>query len=564
MEGVFLDITLMLTLAVALGIVFRALRQPEILAYMLAGIIIGPLGLFRLHEPEAMHAFSEIGITLLLFILGLELKLSELRSVGKVALITGIGQIVFTSLIGFGICLLLGISPIASVYLSVALTFSSTIVIVKLLSDKKDLNALYGKVAIGFLLVQDFVAIIALIILAGFASGEGAALPEPSTFLWLLGKAALLFAVMVYLSQKIIPRLIHKLSHSRELLFLFAIAWAFGISAVVSAPWMGLSIEIGGFLAGLALANSTESFQIVSKVRSLRDFFITLFFVLLGTNLVFESMGTILLPAVLLSAFVLVGNPLIVMIIMGAMGFRKRTSFMAGLTVAQISEFSLIVTFMGLRIGHISPELVSLVTLVAMITFTLSTYAIINSNQLYDWLKPWLRFFEKKSLRDEFNHDSQEMTNHIVLVGVNRMGRRILNRLKKEKTPVLAVDFDPGVVDQLRQENIPVVFGDFADPDIREKAQLDKARLLISTLPDMADNLIVIHSVQNLDLQVIVAATQEQDIRELYDAGAHYVVMAYGMVGEMVGDMVADDKLHLLKSAEDHRSETEPKLKPNP
>jgi len=548
MQGVFLDITLMLTLAVALGIVFRALRQPEILAYMLAGIIIGPLGLFRLHEPEAMHAFSEIGITLLLFILGLELKLSELRSVGKVALITGIGQILFTSLIGFGICLLLGISPIASVYLSVALTFSSTIVIVKLLSDKKDLNSLYGKVAIGFLLVQDFVAIIALIVLAGFASGEGAALPEASTFLWLLAKAVLLFGAVVWLSQKVFPTLIHKLSNSRELLFLFAIAWAFGISALVSAPWMGLSIEIGGFLAGLALANSTESFQIVSKVRSLRDFFITLFFVLLGTNLVFSSIGTIILPALLLSVFVLVGNPLIVMAIMGVMGFRKRTSFMAGLTVAQISEFSLIVTFMGLRIGHISPELVSLVTLVAMITFTLSTYAILNSNVLYDWLKPWLRFFEKKSLRDEYNHDSEKMTDHIVLVGVNRMGRRILDRLKKEKTPVLAVDFDPAVIDQLREENIPVLFGDFADPDIREKAQLDRARLLISTLPDMADNLIVIHSVRSFDLPVIVAATQEQDIRELYDAGAHYVVMAYGMVGQMVGDLVAEDKLHQLNS----------------
>jgi len=543
MEGVFLDLSLVLALAVVLGTIFRAFNQPKIIAYMLAGVLIGPLGIFDLHDPEAMASFSEIGITLLLFVLGLEFKLSELRSVGKVSLITGVGQIFFTSAIGFGLGLLLGISPLAAIYLSIALAFSSTTVIVKLLNNKKALHSLYGRVAIGFLLVQDLVAIVVLIVLAGFAASEGTALPPASTFFWLLLKAGAIFTAAIWLSKKALPYLVHRISISQELLFLFPVAWAFGIAALVSTPQVGLTIEVGGFLAGLMLANSKESFHIISKLRPLRDFFVILFFVVLGSNLIFDNLLTILIPAVLLSAFVVIGNPIIVMTLMGRLGFHKKTAFMSGLTVAQISEFSLIVAFIGLRIGHISPEIVSLVALMAMITFTLSTYAITNSERLYAKLAPWLGIFEQRQLRDETEPPSKLLKNHIVIAGVKRIGHHILENLHKQKQQIVAVDLDPNVVDTLHKEKFKALFGDLTDTDIREKAQLNNARYLISTLPDVTDNLILINSVKEHAVKTIIITLHEDTsiARSLRQAGADHVLVADNLLGELVGEIVHND-----------------------
>lgn len=540
---VYLEITILIGLAAFLALIFRMLKQPPILSYILAGVIVGPLGVFHIQSGEVLHSFAEIGITLLLFMLGLEMRLKDLKSVGKVALYTGLGQIIFTSAIGFVISLLLNFSILASIYIAVALTFSSTIIVVKLLSDKKDLNSLYGKISVGFLLVQDFVAIIALIFLSGFNSGESQI--SAFTFLLLILKAIVLFGWVIVLSNTLLPKLMNFVSKNTEILFLFSLAWAFTMAALVSSPFIGFSIEIGGFLAGLALANTTQNFQIVSKVRSLRDFFITIFFVTLGMKMVFSDFSTILIPSILLSIFVLIGNPLIVMIILGALGYRSRTSFMAGLTVAQISEFSLIVIFMGNKIGHVPDNVVSLVTVVGIVTFILSTYMIMNSNWLYTKLSSVLKIFERNNVNEKII-PSFEMKDHVVLIGANRMGESILEALISNNDSVIVVDFDPEVIERLKNKGITCFYGDISDTEIQEHIKLTDARLVMSTVPDVEDNLVMIRSVKKSRKNVltVVFALETEDAKLLYKAGADYVVLPHLAGGRHIAKILVD-KNHL-------------------
>jgi Kef-type K+ transport system membrane component KefB len=546
MEKIFLDVTIVICIAAALSFVFKFLKQPLILAYILTGILIGPLALVDVAHEEMLHVMAQFGITLLLFMVGLDLKISDLKSVGKVSLITGTGQIIFTSLIGFLISLGFGFSIITSFYISIALTFSSTIIIVKLLSDKRDLHSLYGKISVGFLLVQDFFAILLLIFLSGFTSVNGESLSVWSFILTLI-KGGILFGIVIFLSKNILPKIVDSIARSSEGLFLFSLAWAFGLASFVSSPLIGFSVEIGGFLAGLSLANSTENFQISSKIRPLRDFFITIFFVILGMNLAFGHIGAVLITSILLSLFVLIGNPVIVMIILGLMGYRKRTSFLAGLTVAQISEFSLIVIFLGSKIGHVSDEAVTLITVVGITTFVISTYMIVNGNRLYLLLSRFLVFFEKKgSKTEQLVHsvkDLSDIKNHVVLIGGDQMGKSILEALENMERDVIVVDFNPEIIKKIKSEKLFRLFGDISDLDIQEKAQIHRADLVISTVPDIEDNLVLLKTLhkQNKEAKVLVMAYDTHNAKILYKNGADYVILPHLAGGKQIAQILKEN-----------------------
>ena len=541
MGNIFFEITLIVILASFFSILFKFLKQPAILAYILTGIIIGPFGGLQLQSGEFLRTLGALGVAFLLFMIGLELKFSDLKSVGRVSLVTGVAQIVFTSVIGYFISIALGFSQIASLYIAIALTFSSTIIIVKLLSDKKDLQSLYGKIAVGFLLVQDFFAILLLIFLSSFSQGTASV----ESILFSLIKGVLLFGAILFLSKNVFPQILDKIATSSETLFLFSIAWVLGLSALIASPPLGFSIEIGGFLAGLALANSSENFEIIGKVKSLRDFFITIFFVLLGMTLSFTSASSVLLPIIIFSAFILIGNPIIVMVIMGLLGFRKRTSFLAGLTVAQISEFSLIVVFLGQKVGHLSNEVVSLVTAVGIITFAVSTYMILNGDRLYKLLSPILGIFERRKTTKEHIGDLDGINDHVVLIGVNRMGRSILDALLEHKQSVLVVDFNPDIIKDLRNRKVKNLFGDISDLEIQERAQLEDAKLVISTVPDMEDNMSLIAGLKRMKNgpKVVVVANDNREEEELYKAGANYVIQPHVLSGKHVAHLIKTDSL---------------------
>lgn len=537
MTSVVFDLAIVILIAAAFGVIARMFKQPTILAYLATGICIAAVGMFAVGSNETFTAFSELGVMLLLFMVGLEINYTSLRLVGVQSLILGLGQIAFTFGVGYILTSWLGFSSLASAYIAIALTFSSTIVVVKLLSDRKEMNSLYGKLALGILLVQDVIAILLLVILSGI--GRGAEFSFWNLILVLV-EAIALFVGMLILGRRVFPIIFDKVARSNELLFLVSMAWVFLVAAFVSK--IGFSVEIAGFLAGLALANSSEHHEIASRVKPLRDFFLIVFFVVLGASISFANFSAVVIPVLILSLFVLIGNPLIVMIIMGFMGYRKRTSFMTGVSIAQVSEFSMVLVAIGFKLGHIGNDAVTTVTVTGVITIMLSTYLIQYGDRLFKMIKPGLKFFErKKSI--EGSMDVGEEGKPIVLVGYHRMGESIATGLPKDK--LLVVEFDPEVLKKLKRTGYHVLFGDITDSEIFDAAKVEEAKLVISTSPDFEDNMHLIHLLKNHKLpsspKVVVRAETEHEMLHLYRAGADYVLVPHFTAGQYFGKTVAID-----------------------
>ena len=514
MENIFLDLTVIICIAAGLSIIFRLLKQPEILAYILTGILIAPFHFFGVSSQPILAALSQIGITLLLFMVGLEIRISELFSMGKVIILSSAWQIISTLTLGFLLSFALGFNLITAFYVSAALTFSSTIIVVKLLSDQHELHSLHGKFSLGILLAQDLLAIFILMFLSSFSQHrQGLSLYDIyEVFL----KALFLFVGIGFLSSYVFPKVVEKIAKSSETLFLASLAWVFGLAAIVSSKLVGFSIEIGGFLAGVALANSLVNYQIIAKAKILRDFFIVIFFVLLGIQISFANVWQILIPAIFLSLFVLAVKPFMVMVVLGLMGYRKRTSFLTGVSLSQVSEFSLILAFMGFSLGHIDQKTVSLITMVGLITFATSSYMIMHWKTIYRKVSNNLDFIERKSIkRDESeNKESLEnLNNHVVIVGGDQMGQSILEALEELKVDVVLVDFDPSIVKKIEGKNILRLFGDISDLDIQQRARLEKAKLVISTIPDIDDNLLLLKELkhENRKAKIVMMALEGRE-----------------------------------------------------
>lgn len=537
------SIALLLGTATVFASLASKLKQPLLIWYLLAGMVLSYNG--YISDAHFLEVSSQIGVTLLLFLVGMEMDIGQLPSLGRVALLTGIGQILFTSVIGFGIAYLLGFSILPSIYIAIALTFSSTIIMIKLLSEKNDLGSLYGRITVGFLLVQDVVAMLILMFLSGIETGS----VEVSTLFFLIVKALILLIIVYIFSHYILPKLVDQImADSSELLFIFSISWAL-VFAVFVSEGLGFTLEIGGFLAGLALSSLPEHLQIASRTRPLRDFFLTIFFLFLGTKLIVEGVSAVVLPAIILSGFVLVGNPIIVLTIMGAMRYRKRTSFLAGLTVAQISEFSLILMSMGLALGHVGQQEVALVVIVGVITMTISTYMIVGAESLYNRLAPMLSIFERKKTKEIRLGSSKSYKNHVVLVGCDRTGQQIIPVLQKHDTEFVVVDFNPKVFNKLYAQGIPVVFGDISDPDILDEVNVKKANIIISTSPSLADNFALLQGLKDKGSGAVSVFIDhdQQKATEFYKRGASLVVNPELVAGEYIANILRKTKFDKKK-----------------
>lgn len=540
MAQTFVDVSLVIVLAAALGLLAHILKQPTLLAYLGTGIIISLFGVLNLDSQGVLDIMATFGITFLLFLVGLEMRFSDLKSVGKAIILTGLGQIFFTALIGYGIVRLLGFSSLESLFISVALTFSSTIIVIKLLSEKRDIQSLYGRIVVGFLLLQDLVAMIILIILSALQQSADVQLNIVSILI-IAAKIILLFGGTIWISKKIIPTYIARIARNQELLFIVSVAWAFGVALLVSSPLIGFSIEIGGFLAGLALAQSAEQFQINSRIKPLRDFFIVIFFIVLGSSLIISNLQGLIIPAIILSLFVLIGNPLIVLIIMGLLGYRKRTSFFASITVAQISEFSFILMTAAFALGYVTRSSVALVTIIGVITIMISTYFITKNESIYRSMASFLKFFEKKNHIEKIERH-EKIKKHIILIGAHRLGQYILKTLKPDS--VIIVEFDPTVSKELKEKGYNVTFGDISDPEIQEAIHLEDASVVLSTVPHFEDNLSILKFVHGFKKRpaVIVNAQQEWEAKEYYKEGADYVLYPHFVGAQHVAQLFKEGK----------------------
>jgi Kef-type K+ transport system membrane component KefB len=491
----FEQIAAILVLAAVVAGLAKLLRQPVIVAYIVVGVLAGPAALEIVSDGDDVEALAKIGIAILLFLVGLKLDVHLIRSTGLVALYTGVGQVVFTSLIGYLIIIALGFDALPALYIAVALTFSSTIIIVKLLSDKRELDQLHGRIAIGFLIVQDLLVIVAMIVIVAIGQPDQSS-PLETIIRTVIGGVVFLGAVALA-AKFLLPRALDWLAESQELTLLFGVAWAIALAAISAS--LGLSMEIGAFVAGVALASTPYRESLGARMVSLRDIMILFFFIELGASLTFTSALEQLVPALVLSVFVLIGNPIIVMIIMGLMGYRKKVSFKAGLAVAQISEFSLILIALGFSLGQVDEAVLGLVTMVGIITITISTYFILYSQQIFDRISPYLSIFERKQPESHAEEDRQEHPFDAIVVGAGRMGGEVIRGLVARRAILLVVDYDPQALKDVAGPQVTTLYGDVSEPEFAASLPFHETKSVICAVPNPSTNLVLLQTLRRYD-----------------------------------------------------------------
>ncbi|WP_204355302.1 cation:proton antiporter [Roseovarius amoyensis] len=560
----FGEIAALLVMAAMIGFLGIILRQPLIVSFIAVGLIAGPSVLDVVRSADEISLLSELGIAVLLFLVGIKLDVKLIRSLGAVSLLTGLGQVAFTSIFGYLIGLALGLGHITSLYVAVALTFSSTIIIVKLLSDKREIDSLHGQIALGFLIVQDLVVVLAMIVLSAIGIGaatEGGAGHGGGSVLTVLASGVAMVTLVILFVRYVANPLTERLARAPELLVIFAIAQAAIFAAV--ADFVGLGKEVGGLLASVSLASTPYRETIAARLAPLRDFLLLFFFIALGSALDLSLLGAHVTGAVLFSLFVLIGNPLIVLVIMGALGFRKRTGFLAGLTVAQISEFSLIFVAMGVSLGHVQEDTLGLVTMVGLVTIAASTYMITYSHRLYALFEPVLGIFERKDTPREPSEASTHPGDgyKVIIFGLGRFGTAIGIRLQKRGVRVLGVDFNPLAVRRWGELGLEAEYGDATDAEFLAELPLSHAQWIVSTVPihptglsyeDTRMTLIQLtHNSTGFRGRIGVTSHHKHDTEELFASGADLVLEPFQDAADRAVDM-------LCGGAEEERTEIPP------
>ncbi|MBI4029194.1 MAG: cation:proton antiporter [Candidatus Blackburnbacteria bacterium] len=539
----FLQLAGVLGMGSFFGYLVHRFKLPLIVAYLLVGVAFSVSGLLGIARSEMLLTFSEIGIAIVLFFIGMEMDVREIKSLGKPIVFTAIVQIVLSTFVGWGIGQFLGFSSLESFYLGVALAFSSTIVVVKLLLEKRDMFSLYGKLSIGILLLEDLIAIIILMGMTVGSSFLNLGLQSTLPVATLLSKGMLLGGLTFVLSKYILRRVFNSVSSSTELLFLTALSWCFIFVAV--SLFLGFSVVIGAFLAGIALANSPFYYEIQGKVRPLRDFFVMLFFVYLGSQVAFGEVGRALPLVVAFVLYALIVKPIVFLSALGMFGFRKHTMFQTAINLSQISEFSLIVMVLGFQAGFVSQTALTAVALTVVLSVMFSSILISFSRALYKKLNRLASFFEQSKYvhKIEIQKKENDLQDHVIVIGAHRMGGEIVKYLSREKIPFLVLDFNPRVIANLVNEKVNAIYGDVGDPEILDFLNLENARFVISTAPSLEDNLVLVGEIRRRkhnNCLVIARGASAREAKLLYKNGANFVVLPEMIGGEYLVQLLAN------------------------
>ncbi|MGB7951421.1 MAG: cation:proton antiporter [Candidatus Binatia bacterium] len=552
------NIGLAFTVATLFAFVAKALKQPLLLGYLIAGVVIGPqIGFAWVSDEETIETISEVGLILLLFIIGLEIDLKKLLSAGRTILVSGIGQFIICTAMGIGFAFLIGFTPGSGnfdwLYVGVALALSSTLIVVKLLYDKFELTTLPGRITLGILVFQDIWAILFLALQPNLQN------PYVTTFLASFGKGAGLVFMALGLSRYVLPRLFSFVAKVPELLLLAALAWCFLVSS--GAHLMGLSREMGALIAGVSMSTFPYNVDVIAKVINIRDFFVTLFFVALGMQIPQPSLS-VLTAAIGMSIFVLVSRLLSIFPVLYLLGNGLRASLIPSINLAQMSEFSLVIASLGLAFDHISGELVGILTFVFAITSVASTYLIAYNHEIQGWLSRLLTnvgFMPAKEAGSEVTEE--EIPSPIVFLGCFREGSSILYEMESQSSKpngdsvirqVLVIDFNPVVLRELTRRGIKCIYGDIANMDTLKHAHVQLAKIVVCTISDAilrgTTNLRLLRQARRLcpEARVVVAADTVTSAVELYEQGCDFVYIARlhaaGQMAQLIAQAVRDDK----------------------
>lgn len=520
MDSVFTQLSVVLAVAAGVSIVMRLLRQPLVVGYILTGVLVGPAVFDLISNHEAFDSFSEIGIILLLFIVGLGLNIGVIRSSGKPALVVFLINIIGLLAIGMGATKLLGMTPTEGIIAGLGLLFSSTIVIVKSLVDKREQHRLYGQIAIGVILLEDVLATIALLYVATAKTGG----TSPGELGLLLARGGGLALLLILVGGYIMPKAMKFFAKSQEMLFGFALAWAFGIASLFHLA--GFSAEVGALMAGVSLASLAYAPEISTRLKPLRDFFLLLFFVTLGEKLNLGNIQSALIPALVFSAIALTLKPLFTQLGMGVLHYTKHTGFKTAIHLSNISEFSVILAVLALKNDLISQRLVDSLTLTTFITIAVSTYLMQYDDRLYRTSERFLRIFERKNTRTETTKKSDYK---LVLFGYHKGGHEFIKTFRDMKKKYVVVDYDPEVIETLERQHIHHIYGDATDYELLEEIAVGKAEIVVSTLPGHTTNreLLKYYLRHNPDGIYICHATSYDIAAEYYRLGASYVMLPH-------------------------------------
>lgn len=532
MDNIFYGLSAIIVIAAAVALFMRSIRQPLLIGHILTGIIVGPALLGILDNPKSLSTFGDIGIALLLFIIGLGMNPRVIKEVGRPSTVVAVVEVVLVSLLGWLVAGAVGLNNREAWFIGIGLSINSTIVALKLINDRKEQGRLYGKLTIGASLVDDIWAVIVLIFVASANNGHWLTL---GPFLGLALKGLAIGAVMFFVSSKVLPKTQKLIANEQEMLFLFAIAWGLGSAALFAKA--GFSLEVGALAAGVSLASLPYAQEIASRLRPLRDFFIIVFFIALGTELSFSGFSNLIVPIIAAVAVVVAIKPILVMATLGALGYTKRTSFKTAIALSQVSEFSIILVILGVQQGLISQHIVNLLTFIALISIAMSTYMVTFGDKLYAKLENYLDLFERKHTKSE---ERALANNQYILFGYRKGGHEFVRVFRQLKKRFVVVDYDPEVIETLERRRVNYLYGDATDIELLEEAGVSRAELIVSTITDYETTSMLLRFIEskNKAAVVICQADSAEEAAKLYHLGANYVILPHFVGSEKMGEII--------------------------
>ncbi|MFB6175447.1 MAG: cation:proton antiporter [Candidatus Nanohalobium sp.] len=521
------NFALIIATAAILGAVARKTKQPTVIAYILTGLLLGPFFLDIIGKTEGTKFLGELGLSFLLFLIGLEIRLDELAEILKEISIISAVQMLVSAGLGFATSQALGFGFVESLLVAAAFTFSSTAVVVKLLSAKDEISTLPGKIGVGVLLAQDITVVLILALMSTGAS-------TPSQALKSVGEIAVMIAfiggISFFSSRKLLPRIFKKVSENRQAFFIHGVTWAFLFIALSQS--LGVSTEIGAFFAGLSLAQLPYSEELVEEIRPMTDFFMAIFFINIGLGLTVGSLSAYVFEAFIAAGILIIGKFASVFFVVDRLKFTPETSLKSALNLSQMSEFSLILASIAVSKGLVGDGFVGFISLTMIVSVAFSSYFITFNEWIYQNLEHVLARIDSEAKSDV---EVKSLEDHALIVGYDFVGKRSAEILEDTFDQVVVVDREPGHVNELSRSGYEYIYGDFSHGEIRNASQVDKADFVLSLAPDFSLNRKIVEE-SPPDTTIFVKAEGPEQAVELYDLGAHYVIQKNELSGEKMGE----------------------------
>ena len=558
MDQTLVSFGLMIIVGAVVALLAKRFRQPVLLGYVLAGLLIGPAALGWVPNTDIISFISDIGLIFLMFIIGLELDLSKLKDVGKTSVMIGTIQVVVVTLVAALASLLLRFTFIQGLYLGLVISFSSTLVVVKMLTDIHEIDSLHGELALGILVIQDVLAVVGLSILGSLGAGgathsnwvffgiiqnlTGLQLPSIVT----LFANLFLFALVTYLFGKyIMPIAFKEAVTSTELLFVVTLAVVFILSEI--AGFFEFSLAMGAFLAGIALSTAAYSHDIIGRVKPLKDFFLILFFVGLGMQIAFQNFVSQFLVILFIAVGALVLKPVVTFFTLKLFKYNNRTSFLVSVHLAQVGEFGMVLIASGAAAFAGSPVITGVV-IITIVTMTLTAYVIKYDEELYGFAKPFIAPFDDifGTRPEEHRNMPDKYQPEVIIMGVNSMTAEAIEMLHKRKR-ILVIDYNPAKILSYRERGIPTICSDAVNPDLYDEIDFRKVQSMVSVVHQHNSNALVIKKMHEINKQqgtrinIIVSASTEDWGKKLYRAGATLVLIPDVIGRRMLTEILSTD-----------------------